>query len=112
MKNEICKIERSEEIKEIALSMRARAAGIASVKDINKFAPPGHRPDDILNGAKSVVVIGGNEPTAGAWRAGNNRVLGSIGYNRSLLASIYGLDIPENLLHLPQFLILECKLFG
>ncbi len=75
------------EIKEKALSMGGRAVGIASVKDINGSAPPGHRPDDMLRGAKSVVILGGNEPTAGAWRSGANRVLGSIGYNRSQLAS-------------------------
>ena len=74
-------------IKEKALSMGAKAVGIASVEDINRFAPPGHRPDDILRDAKSVVVLGGGEPTLGAWRAGTNRVLGSIGYNRSQLAS-------------------------
>ena len=76
-----------KEIKDKALSMGARAAGVASVKAINQFAPPGYRPDDILKGAKSVVVLGGNEPTMGAWRSGTNRVLGSIGYNRSMLGA-------------------------
>ena len=75
------------EIREKALAMGARAVGIASVEAINRIAPPGHRPDDLLKGAKSVVVLGGGEPTAGAWRTGTNRVLGSIGYNRSHLAS-------------------------
>ena len=80
-------MDAAKEIKEKGLSMGARAVGIASVKDINRLAPSGHRPDDLLRGAKSVVVLGGNEPTAGAWRSGNNRVLGSIGYNRSKLGS-------------------------
>src|SRR4030042_5310080 len=80
-------METATEIKEKALAMGARAVGIASVEAINCFAPPGHRPSDQLKGARSVVVLGGGEPTAGAWRAGNNRVLGSIGYNRSQLAS-------------------------
>ena len=75
------------ELKEKALAMGARAVGIASVEDINRFAPSGHRPDDLLKGAKSVVVLGGNEPTGGAWRSGTNRVLGNIGYNRSQMAS-------------------------
>jgi hypothetical protein len=69
----------ANEIKEKALAMGAKAAGIASVEAINRFAPPGHRPADQLKGAQSVVVLGGGEPTAGAWRAGTNRVLGSIG---------------------------------
>jgi hypothetical protein len=77
----------ANEIKKKAFSMGAKAAGIASVAAINRFAPPGHRPDDLLKGAKSVVILGGGEPPAGAWRTGTNRVLGSIGYNRSQLAS-------------------------
>ena len=80
-------MEAESEIKEKALAMGAKVVGIASVEAINRFAPPGHRPDDLLKGAKSVVVLGGGEPTAGAWRTGTNRVLGSIGYNRSQLAS-------------------------
>ena len=75
-------------IKNKALSLGASAVGIASVVAINQYAPPGHRPDDMLKGARSVVVLGGNQPTAGAWRSGTNRVLGSIGYNRSHLASV------------------------
>jgi len=77
----------ASEIKQKALAMGAKAVGIASVASITRFAPPGHRPDDLLKGAKSVVVLGAGQPTAGAWKTGTNRVLGSIGYNRSQLAS-------------------------
>jgi epoxyqueuosine reductase QueG len=72
----------ASEIREKALALGAKAVGIASVEAINRFAPAGHRPDDLLRGAKSVVVLGGGEPTAGAWRT-----LGSIGYNRNQLGS-------------------------
>lgn len=58
------------QIIEKALSLGARAVGIAAVDSINRFAPSGYRPDDILQGALSVIVPGGNEPTAGAWRSG------------------------------------------
>jgi len=75
------------QIKDKALSMGVKAIGIASVESIDSHAPSGHRPDDMLKGARSVVVLGGNEPTAGAWKSGSNRVLGSIGYNRTHLAS-------------------------
>jgi hypothetical protein len=75
------------QIIEKALSLGARVAGVARVDAINRFAPPGYRPDDLLKGALSVIVLGGNEPTAGAWRSGTHRVLGSIGYNRTLLAT-------------------------
>jgi len=80
-------MEAATQIEEKALAMGAKQVGIASVQAINRFAPPGHRPSDLLKGAQSVVVLGGNEPTAGAWRAGTNRVLGSIGYSRGQLAS-------------------------
>ena len=74
-------------IKEKALSMGARAVGIASVEDISRLTPSGHKPEDLLKGAQSVVVLGGNEPTVGAWRTGTSRVMGSIGYNRGQMAS-------------------------
>ena len=80
-------METATEIKEKTLAMGARAVGIASVEAINRFAPPAHRPSDQLKGAQSVVVLGGGEPTGGAWKTGTNRVLGSIGYNRGQLAS-------------------------
>ena len=37
-----------EEIKQLALQRGAGLVGIASVTDIDRYAPPGHRPDDIL----------------------------------------------------------------
>lgn len=69
------------------MALGARAVGIASVGDINRFAPKGYRPDDLLKRAKSVVIVAGGEPSAGAWRAGTHRTLASIGYNRSPMAS-------------------------
>ena len=44
----------------------AERVGFASVADINRYAPPGHRPDDFLSGAKSVIVIAGRPATRGA----------------------------------------------
>lgn len=76
-----------EEIKAEALRAGAVAVGIASVGDVNRYAPEGHRPDDLLRGAKSVVVVAGGQPSAGAWRAGRARPQASIGYNRSFASS-------------------------
>jgi hypothetical protein len=75
------KVNPERDIKENGLSMGARVVGIASVEAINRFAPPGHQPDDLLRGARSVIVLGGAEPLAGAWKARSDRVLGSVGYN-------------------------------
>ena len=79
--------EAAAEIKDKALTMGIRAVGIASVVAVNRFAPEGHRPDDLLKGAKSLVILCGGAPTAGAWRSGTNRVLGSIGYSRNQMGS-------------------------
>ena len=62
-----------EEIKQFALQRGAKMVGIASVADINKFAPEGHRPDDFLEGAQSVIVIAGDVSTKGAWRSSDYR---------------------------------------
>jgi epoxyqueuosine reductase QueG len=62
-----------QKIKELAIQRGADLAGIASVDDINKYAPPGHRPDDVLIGAKSVIVIAGIHTPRGAWRSPDYR---------------------------------------
>jgi epoxyqueuosine reductase QueG len=60
-----------EGIKKLALEMGIDAVGIASVAEINKIAPEGHRPDDILRGAKSVVVMGKLRYSKGQWMSSN-----------------------------------------
>ena len=67
-------MDAKEQILEKALSLGARAVVIATVDSVNHLAPSGYRPDDMLTGALTVIVLGGNEPTAGAWRSGTNRV--------------------------------------
>ncbi|MFQ5849869.1 MAG: hypothetical protein ACE5JU_04685 [Candidatus Binatia bacterium] len=62
-----------EEIKELGTQRGADQVGIASVDNIDKYAPPGHRPDDILVGAKSVVVFAGRVTPRGAWRSPDYR---------------------------------------
>lgn len=81
-------MRKEQEIKAEVLRAGAVAAGIASVEMVNRYAPPGHRPDDILCGAKSVVVVAGGQPTGGAWRAGRARVQASVGYNRSFAGGV------------------------
>ncbi len=64
-----------DEIKQFAIQRGALLVGIASVADINKYAPPGHRPDDFLPGAKSVIVFVGRPTTRGAWSSPDHRTL-------------------------------------
>lgn len=58
-----------EVIKNLGIKQGANLVGIASVEDINKYAPEGYRPDDILTGAKSVIVLGGQLTPRGAWHS-------------------------------------------
>ncbi|MAF85982.1 MAG: hypothetical protein CL875_05875 [Dehalococcoidales bacterium] len=62
-----------EELKQLGIQRGADQVGIASVADINRYAPRGHRPDDILIGAKSVVVLAGHVTLQGAWRSPDYR---------------------------------------
>lgn len=62
---------KEELIKKTALDMGIDAVGIASVAEINKIAPEGHRPDDILKRAKSVVVMGKKRYSKGQWMSSN-----------------------------------------
>lgn len=62
-----------QEIKQLGIKEGADLIGIASVSEINQYAPPGHRPDDILFGAKSVIVLAGVHSPHGAWRSPDYR---------------------------------------
>ncbi len=64
-----------EEIKQLGIRQGANLVGIASVEDINKYAPPGHRPDDILPGARSVIAFSASIYPQGAWRSPYHRTL-------------------------------------
>ena len=63
----------AQQIKQRGMQKGADQVGIASVADINRYAPPGHRPDDILIGAKSVIVFAGHTTPQGAWRSPDYR---------------------------------------
>ncbi len=73
--------ETTDRIKALGLKAGAKVIGIADVKAFNEYVPSGHRPADILPGARSVVVAGCQGPTAGAWRCENHRVMEITGYD-------------------------------
>jgi epoxyqueuosine reductase QueG len=62
---------KGERIKKAALEMGADVVGIASVAQFYKYVPAGYRPDDLLKGAKSVVVTGNRRYTSGTWFTSN-----------------------------------------
>jgi len=72
---------RTEQIKQYALSSGAIVVGVADPRAWEEHVPEGHRPYDILPGARSVVVVGSRGPTAGAWRSPNHRLMEVNGYD-------------------------------
>lgn len=80
------------EIKNYALKKKGvLVAGIASVDDINRYAPAGYRPDDQLPGAKSVIALGGMHPTKASWDA-RPKVMVEIGPTDDGLGPAFGLS--------------------
>lgn len=74
--------EATRRVKETGLKEGgALVVGCAPVDAFNEFVPEGHRPQDILPGARTVVVAGNKGPTAGAWRSPDHRVMEITGYD-------------------------------
>ena len=73
--------QRADEIKAVGLKAGARVVGIAPVEAWADKVPDGFRPEQILPGARSVVVAGGDGPSAGAWRSPDNRIMEITGYD-------------------------------
>jgi epoxyqueuosine reductase QueG len=71
----------AELVKEVGRKAGANVVGIAAAAAFNEYVPEGHRPEDVLPGAASVVVAGETGPTAGAWRCPDNRVMEITGYD-------------------------------
>ncbi|NUQ33924.1 MAG: hypothetical protein HUU29_03145 [Planctomycetaceae bacterium] len=76
------RIEATKRLKDVGVKDGgALVVGVAPVHAFNEFVPEGHRPQDILPNAKSVVVAGNQGPTAGAWRSTDHRVMEITGYD-------------------------------
>jgi len=79
--NRVTSDSRTEQIKQFALGTGASVIGVADPHRWDEFVPQGHRPYDILPGARSVVVVGSRGPTAGAWRSPSHRLMEVNGYD-------------------------------
>lgn len=66
-------------LKAAALNGGAMVVGVADAAAFAERAPARHRPDDLLPGARAVVVVGGAQPRAGDWRASSPWVLSTMG---------------------------------
>jgi ferredoxin len=72
-----------DQIKAFGRQAGALVVGIASVEDIARYAPKGHRPTDLMRGCRSIVVVGTGMTSNGTWRSENARAHASIAYNRA-----------------------------
>lgn len=57
-----------QEILAYCLRKGALAAGVADLEAIERIAPPGHRPSDMMPRVKSVISLGVGGQTQGAWQ--------------------------------------------
>ena len=73
--------EKTRQVKEVAINAGIDVVGIAPAERWDDAAPEGHRPADLLPGARSVVVLGTRGPTAGAWQSPDHRFMEVNGYD-------------------------------
>src|SRR6267143_4340601 len=66
-------------LKSVALKSGATVCGIAAASAFEAHTPEKHRPDDLLPGARSVVVVGGAQPREGDWAATSPWVMQTMG---------------------------------
>ncbi len=80
---------RTADVKQVGLRSGATVVGVASASAFNEYVPVGHRPEDFLPGAKSVLVAGTPGPSNAAWQSPNRRMMEITGYDfRENVASL------------------------
>ena len=76
-------------IKQVGITAGATLVGVAAADAFNEYVPQGHRPEDFLPGAQSVIVSASLGPTNAAWQSPNRRLMEITGYDfRENVASI------------------------
>ena len=76
-------------IKQVGITAGATLVGVAAADACNEYVPQGHRPEDFLPGAQSVIVSASLGPTNAAWQSPNRRLMEITGYDlRENVASI------------------------
>jgi len=80
-------IQAKQAILEYCRRKGALAAGVADLAAIERIAPPGHRPSDIMPRVKSVIAVGVGGQTQGAWTVPSK----ALGYFGSTERRAYGI---------------------
>jgi len=57
LQTEQAKQELTDEIRKLGLSMGAELVGFASAEKLEKGAPKGHRPSDLMSNARSIIIL-------------------------------------------------------
>ncbi len=90
-------VESTERIKAAGLANGAVVVGVAAASAFNEYVPVGHRPEDFLPGARSVVVAGSLGPSNAAWQSPNRRLMEITGYDfRENVAALVMGDLIED----------------
>ena len=90
-KREIDPAEAKTAVLDYCLRKGALVAGVADLAALERIAPPGHRPTDIMPRVKSVISLGVGGQTQGAWTV-PAKALGYFGSTETRAYSItYGL---------------------
>ena len=93
----------TQRLKAAALKGGATVCGIADAAAFEARAPAGHRPADLLPGARRVVVVGGAQPRAGDWMAASPWVLQTMGTTERIQA------VGRRLAHFIRLLSEKCR---
>ncbi len=65
----------TKKVKEKAAELGAWVTGVCGIERFSELAPRGYRPEDLLPGARCVIVMGTVSPTRGAYHSHDERVL-------------------------------------
>ena len=68
-------------IKQVGIDAGSTLVGVAAADAFNEYVPVGHRPEDFLPGAQSVVVCASLGPTNAAWQSPSRRLMEITGYD-------------------------------
>jgi hypothetical protein len=66
--SDIDPVAAKQAITDYCLRKGALVAGVADIDAVERIAPAGHRPSDLMPRVKSVIAVGVGGATQGAWR--------------------------------------------
>jgi epoxyqueuosine reductase QueG len=96
-----------DDVKSFALKRGAIVVGIADAEAIKQYAPEGHQPSDLMQDARSVIVIGTEPLLAGGWRTTNPRMMGVLGSFKLKKLKQIAISLAEYIEHHYQYYAID-----